>query len=151
MGDITLYENRRQKGYSVNLKGEITPENGYYNFLSMTIGPKTEAILYDRNNDLFTVHNGSDNSVNINDINDFATITEGTTITIKSYSVSKDGSAFVKKTQTGEVIPLTINSQKGFSPMYIIIGLIICYLLYYIYTSYVQKKITSSILSNSSG
>ena len=150
MGDITLYENRRQRGYIVNLKGEITPENGYYNFLSMTVGPKTEVIIYDRNNDLFTIHNGSDGSVNINDINDFATITEGTKLTIKSYAVSKDGSAFVKKSQTDEVIPLTINSQIGFPLMTIIIGLLICYLIYYLYTTYAQKKMSSTIISHNS-
>lgn len=151
MGDLTLYENKKQKGYSVNIRGEISPNSGYYNFTSMTVGPRTEVVIYDRNNDLFTVHNGSDGDVNVDDINDFATIIEGTIITIKSNSISKDNSAFIKKTLTGEVIPMTINARNILSPIDLIIIILFCLGICFIYTSYIQKKSIESISSTTHG
>lgn len=151
MAEVTIYENRNRRGYSITLNGDINPENGYYNFASMTVGPRTEVTIYNRNNDLFTVHNGSDGLAHVDDIYADIVIEENVPITLKSTSISHDSSVFMKISHTGEVKALDVaSSQRGGSTSLIIL-LLICVVGYYFISSKMNRRVQDAFYNQSNG
>lgn len=144
MSDVTLFERKNMRGYSVHFSGPIAPENGYFNFSSMKIGPQTEVILYDRSNDLLHFHNGSTGVVEIVNVYARGNVPENVPISVKAYSIPYDGSAYMKITRTGDVESLTPHST-GPSLLFVIL---ICVVGYMLYVKMFQERLNSFIKRN---
>lgn len=133
------------RGYSVELNGDVVPENGYFDFGSMIVGPRTEVTLYNRNNDVMQIHNGTDGFVKIVNIYGEEGVPENTPLTLRMISTPRDNSSFAKITQTGAVIPLTSHSPSSSTLGKLIILIILCVGFYYLYTNIMERKIQSLI------
>lgn len=146
MGDVTLFEHRNMRGYSVDLHGSFNPENGNFNFGSMRIGPRTEVILYDRSNDLVLFHNGSDGFLKIVDIFAGGNVPETDGLSIRSRKIPRDKSAFVKVVKTGEVESLTPH-EEGVSFVLVLILVAIGVMLYRMYGERVTERVKERVNS----
>ena len=130
MSEVTLFESKNLRGYSVTLHGDIVPENGYYNFASLIVGARTEVTLFDKNNSLITIHNGSTGIVKI--VNIYATndVPEDVPITLKIRKIPKDNSSYLSSARTGAVVPLTPHVTNSSCLLVVIVLCVIIYLAF---------------------
>lgn len=143
MASFTIFQNNNLKGYKIELNGNILPEYGTYQCSSLTVGPLTELKIFDRNNELATLHNGTTKLCAVNKISDIITINSTTILTFKSYSIKRDDSSYIKKTQTNDVAPLiqTQIYEKEFLTFNTIILIILIGVgLFYYFTVFRKNK-----------
>lgn len=148
---VTLFQNKSCKGSSAMYTGDVTPDSATYSFLSMRIGPSTDVTVYDRNNDLIIIHNGTSKNVVIDDISTYVTITTDTTLTISSTdTVSGSTSAYLTVVSTGVVTDLQPESASYVSSIIpLIILLLIAYGVYRAWIHYRSTSLDTSTVNSS--
>lgn len=142
MSGVILCQEREFHGYSITIDGEISPENGQFNFLSVIVGPLTELIVYDRKNDIFTAHNGTRDIGLINDISTLmSTINPETILNVKVIELDReDGSTFIKNSVSGDTIPLPIRKSHQSSILVTLILLLILFIGAVFLIKFIMKR-----------
>lgn len=149
---LKLYQNSNFRGYSVTIDGNINKDDGSFIFNSFEVFPNTEIIIYNRNNDLFIVHNGLSNKiVTVNNLSNYINekILNEMNLSFKVNKIKSDGSSFIKDVSSGKVSPLSMRKAPSDNNLFnIIIFILACFGIYFIYTSYIIRKINQVTSNN---
>lgn len=139
---IKLYQNSNFKGYSLSIDGEVDKDDALIVFNSLEVHPNTEMIIYNRNNDLLTVHNGSLNKIaRIKDLSDYVKI-DSTGLSVKINKIKTDGTIFAKNSINGNTLTVPTKNISGQELIIKIIMIILAiYGLYSLYHTYIDKQI----------
>lgn len=142
---IRLYQNDSFKGYSITVDGNLNKDSGSVIFNSFEVFPNTEMVIYNRNNDLLIIHNGSSKKIaTVNKLSEYIDkkILEEINLTCNVNKIKNDGSIFLKNVSTGQVSP--VNTKDAPSSNYIfgiIIIVLVCFGAYFVYITYIKKSI----------
>lgn len=149
---LKLYQNSNFKGYSVTIDGSFNKDDGSFIFNSFEVFPNTEIIIYNRNNDLFIVHNGLSNKiVTVNNLSNYINgkILNEMNLSFKVNKIKSDGSSFIKDASSGKVSPASMRKAPSDNNLFNIIILVLaCVGIYFVYTSLIKNK-TDQIINNS--
>ena len=142
---IRLYQNDNLKGYSITVKGNLNKDSGSVLFNSFEVFPNTEMIIYNRNNDLLIIHNGSSKKIAVvNKLSEYVDkkILEHINLTCNVNKIKTDGSIFLKNVSTGQVSPVrTKDGPSNHFIFSIIVVVLICFGAYFVYITYIKKSI----------
>ena len=147
---LKIYQNSNYRGYSITIDGNVNKDDGNFIFNSFEVFPNTEVIIYNRHNDLIIVHNGLSNRiVTINDLSNYIDkrILSAINLSFKVNKINTDGASYIKNVSSGNTF--TAYTKKAPSNDYlfkIIIFILACIGVYFIYTTYaIRDKINRII------
>ena len=152
---LKLYQNSNFRGYSVAIDGNFNKDDGNFIFNSFEVFPNTEIIIYNRNNDLFIVNNGLSNKiVYVNNLSNYINekILNEMNLSFKVNKIRSDGSSFIKDVSSGNVSPAPMRKAPSNDNLFnIIIFILACVGVYFVYTSLIKNKTNRVINSNIHG
>ena len=149
---LKLYQNSNFKGYSVTIDGNVNKDDGSFIFNSFEVFPNTEIIIYNGNNDLFIVHNGLSNRiVTVNNLSNYINkkMLNEINLSFKVNKIRSDGSSFIKDVSSGKVSPTSMRKAPSNDILFkIIIFILACIGIYFIYTTYIIKNKINQVTSS---
>ena len=160
---LKIYQNENFSGYNITVNGnDINNQSGSFAFKSFEVYPQTEVILFDRKNDLVLIHNGSTDKIAlceklskyVKSVSMASTATatsksstpasaSGVNITFSIKKIPADGSVFINDIVTGKTSAIPTKSYSNSSSIKslfsILILILICMGVYYVYTLVTKK------------
>ena len=149
---LKIYQNSNFRGYSVTIDGDVNKDDGSFIFNSFEVFPNTEIIIYNRNNDLLIIHNGLSNRIaTFNDLSNYINkkILNEINLSFKVNRINSDGSSFIKDVSSGKVLPTSTKKAPINNILFkIIIFILACFGIYFVYTTYIIKHKVNQVVNN---
>ena len=149
---LKIYQNSNFRGYSVTIDGDVNKDDGSFIFNSFEVFPNTEIIIYNRNNDLLIIHNGLSNRIaTFNDLSNYINkkILNEINLSFKVNRINSDGSSFIKDVSSGKVLPTSTKKAPSNDILFKIIILVLaCFGIYFVYTTYIIKHKINQVVNN---
>lgn len=150
---LKLYQNTNFRGYSITIDGNVNKDDGNFLFNSFEVFPNTETVIYNRNNDLLIIHNGSSNKIAIfNKLSNYINekILNEVNLSFKVNKIKSDGSVFIKDVSSGKTLPASTRKAPRNDILFeIIIFILACFGIYFICITYIKNK-TNGIMNDGS-
>lgn len=152
----TLHQGKNFTGYSIRIDSSsndvMRPENGYFKFMSLTVGPQTKITIYNDTKVIAEIANGTTSTLKIPDISEYVDVS-AVTCRIKSEAFNEPLVHHIKVTSTGKVTTLTTfikPSSNATTEVFdntatIIVTLLLFFLFFSVIYAFATRKETNDI------
>ena len=146
---LKLYQNVNFRGYSITIDGNVNKDDGNFLFNSFEVFPNTETVIYNRNNDLLIIHNGSSDKIAIfNKLSNYINekILNEVNLSFKVNKIKSDESIFIKDVSRGKILPVSTRKASRNDILFdIIIFILACFGIYFIYVTYIKSTTSNNM------